>query len=153
EPLSMGVEATLHWSNDAFKEVDVGPAVFIPKDTTKLLIDASSRLDLGVVVIPPNASDFSFAPGKPRISAAAKITDFSVKVFGTILVNFSDVAFEITEDGHKNFTCDLDSVDLLPPLDFINQIASILGGLGDDQGIKIEPSPRQIQISQTLRFP
>jgi hypothetical protein len=153
EPVSMALESTLDWSNQVFKRVEVGPATFIPTETTKISINARAHVDLGVVEIPANGSDFRFSPGKPRTSARAELSDFSVRIFGAIEIAFSNVAFEISEDGHKSFNTQIANVTLLPPLDFINQIQSMLGGLGGDEGIHIDLSPQRIQISQTLRFP
>jgi hypothetical protein len=78
---------------------------------------------------------------------------FSVKIFGAIQIDFSNVAFQLSEDGHKSFTTEISSVTLLPPLDFLSQLKSVLGDLGGDLGINIDLSPSRIQISQTLRFP
>lgn len=153
KPLSMGMEATLNWSNTVFKKVEIGPVAFIPNDQTKLEIDATSRIDLGVVSIPDDASDIQFSPGKPRISAKAGFKSFSVQVFGAIQVDFSNVSFEMSADGHKDFKTVIDGVKLLPPLDFINQLESMFGGLGGDQGIHLSVAPERIEISQTLRFP
>jgi hypothetical protein len=153
EPLSLGMESSLQWSNSAFKDVNIGPADFIPDSDTKLTINAKARIDLGVVGIPANASDIRFSPGKPVISARAELLKFTVRIFGAIAIHFSNVAFELSEDGNKSFTLEIGSVDLLPPLDFINQIASIFGNLGGDQGIHLDLTPDRIRISQTLRFP
>ncbi|MGY8684766.1 hypothetical protein Q2941_44515 [Bradyrhizobium sp. UFLA05-153] len=152
-PVSMGMEATLNWSNRAFKKVDIGPVAFIPEADTKISIDAKSRIDLGLAQIPTTATDFKFSPGKPRISARAELSSFSVQIFSAIEIAFSAIAFDMSEDGHKSFTTKVASVKLLPPLDFINQLQSIFGGLGDDQAIHVDLSPAKIRIFQTLRFP
>jgi hypothetical protein len=153
QPLSLGVEASLQWSNDVFKPVTVGPAQFIPTDgKTQITINAKARIDLGKVVIPTDGKGFSFSPGKPRVSARAEMVDFDVIIFSAMKISFSNLSFEIFEDGHKNFVVQIAKVDLLPPLDFISQLAKIFGGLGDDS-VHIVPTPQQIKIWQTLQFP
>ncbi|MDN3220037.1 hypothetical protein [Pseudomonas nunensis] len=153
QPLSLGVEATLQWSNDVFKDVTVGPVRFTPIDgETRIDINASVRIDLGEVTIPSDGSGFQFSAGKSKVSAKAAITDFTVIVFDALQINFSNVVFEIFEDGHKDFSVQIKSVDLLPPLDFISQLAKIFEGLGDNS-VHIVPTPQQIRIWQTLQFP
>lgn len=151
KPLSLNMQATLNWSNDVFKEVDVGPAKFIPSSETKMAINASSLVDFGEIVIPRDGVDFKFSPGKPRISARASLDEFSVVVFSAIKINFSNVAFEVSEDGKKSFDVQIASVDLLSPLDFINQMSSIFGDLGG--GLHLDLTPQRVRVSQTLRFP
>jgi len=153
QPLSLGVEAALQWSNDIFKKVKVGPVEFVPTEgTTRIDIRARARIDLGEVIIPSDGSGFQFSPGKPKVSARAAMADFSVIVFSALNIKFSKVAFEVLEDGHKDFAVQIESVDLLPPLDFISQLAKILGGLGDNS-VHVVPTPTQVRIWQTLQFP
>ncbi|MCX4151461.1 MULTISPECIES: hypothetical protein [Paraburkholderia] len=153
EPLTLGVDAALQWSNDVFTEVPVGPVTFVPTNgETRIDINAHARIDLGEVVIPPDGSGFKFSAGTPRVSANAAMVDFSVIVFSALNVRFSKVAFQISEDGHKDFTVQLKSVDLLSPLDFISQLAAIFGGLGDNS-VHIVPTPAEIRVWQTLQFP
>lgn len=151
-PASLGLEATLGWTNSAFKEVTVGPTKFIP-DNSRIDIDAAARIDLGIPVISGDPPQLRFTPGKPRIKATTKITSFAIEIFGAIRLNFESVSFTVAEDGSKAFATKLASVELLPPLDFINQLQSMLGGLGGDSGIKIDISPERAMISQTLAFP
>jgi hypothetical protein len=153
EPLSLGMEASLHWTNTVFKDVTIGPAEFIPETGTAMTINATARIDLGVVSIPINGSDFQFSPGKSKLSAKAELSKFAVKIFGAIQIHFSNVAFEIAADGNKTFSSVIDGVKLLDPLDFIAQLASVFKGLGSDTGIHVDLSPERIRISQTLRFP
>lgn len=153
EPLSLGVEASLQWSNDVFKDVTVGPVKFIPSQgETRIAINARARIDLGKVAIPLDSAAFELSPGKPKVAARAEMTSFSVVIFSAMDIKFSNVAFEIFEDGHKDFAVQIKSVDLLPPLDFISQLAKIFGGLGDSS-VHIVPTPQQIRIWQTLQFP
>lgn len=151
-PASLGLEATLDWTNSAFEEVSVGPTKFIP-DNCRIDIDAAARIDLGIPTIAGNPPQLRFSPGKPRIKASTKITSFAIEIFKIIRIHFESVSFTVDEDGSKAFATKLKSVELLPPLDFINQLQSMLGGLGGDSGIKIDISPQQAKISQTLAFP
>ena len=152
-PLSLSMEASLAWSNSIFKEVDVGPAKFVPTPSTKIIIDAHSKIDLGIVSIPADGTDLKFSPGRPTISAAASIVDFAVEVFSAVHIDFSSVVFDMSEDGKKTFKIEISVVKLLPPLDFINQISSIFSGLESDQGIHLDLNPQRVRVSQTLRFP
>ncbi|MCP1289660.1 hypothetical protein NK214_05595 [Chromobacterium sp. S0633] len=152
-PLSMGVEATLSWSNNVFFEKDIGPAKFVPTGDTSIEIDAVTRVDLGVVMIEGDPPNLSFAPGKPTVTASTSLRDFSVEVFSAIRLNFSSVSFNIAADGSKTFSPKLASVDLLPPLDFINQVQSLFGGLGGGSQIRVDISPQRAKILQTLAFP
>ncbi len=153
KPLTLGVDAALQWSNDVFTEVPVGPVTFVPTDgETRIDINAHARIDLGEVFIPSDGSGFKFSAGTPRVSANASLVDFSVIVFSALNVRFSKVEFQIFEDGHKDFIVQLKSVDLLPPLDFISQLAAIFEGLGDNS-VHIVPTPAEIRVWQTLQFP
>ena len=93
QPLSLGMEASLNWSNDVFKEVAIGPASFIPDSATKLTIAAQARLDLGVVEIPAHGSDIRFSPGKAKLSASAEMVNFKIKIVNrrAILTRFGDI--------------------------------------------------------------
>jgi hypothetical protein len=154
KPLSLGMEATLFWSNSAFKRVKIGPAEFIPApDKTKIEINASARIDLGTPLIEADPPRLSFSPGKPKIEANTIVTEFAVEIFSAIRLNFESISFAISPDGSKSFATKLASVELLPPLDFINQMQSMLGGLGGDSGMKVDISPQRAMISQTLNFP
>lgn len=152
-PVSLGLEARLIWSNTAFQEVKVGPVAFIPSDKTRIDIDAVARIDLGIPRISSNSPQLSFAPGQARIRSATKVVEFSVVIFNAIQLNFESVAFAVAPDGTKTFSTKLASVELLPPLDFINQLQSMLGGLGGDSGLKTDITPARAVISQTLAFP
>ncbi len=152
-PASLGLEATLDWSNTAFKPVTVGPATFVPSGETRIDIEAAARIDLGAPRIEGNPPQLRFTPGKPRIKAATKVVSFAVEIFGAIRIHFESVSFTVEEDGSKAFATKLKTVELLPPLDFINQLQSMLGGLGGDSGMKIDISPERAMISQTLAFP
>lgn len=154
KPLSLGLEARLNWSNTSFEPVTVGPARFIPADgKTKITIDAAARVDLGTPIIEANPPRLSFAPGKARIAASSEVVEFAVEIFKAIRINFRSVAFRIAEDGSKSFVAKLGEVKLLGPLDFINQLQGMLGGLGEDYGIKTDITPARARISQTLQFP
>lgn len=153
EPISLGMEAALSWTNSLFARVDIGPAAFVPGDDTRIVIDAAARIDLGVPTIEAKPPRLSFSPGKPRIRAKTEVTQFAVEIFKAIRLNFESVSFAIQPDGSKSFSTRLASVDLLPPLDFINQLQSILGGLGGDSGMRLEISPQRAKISQMLAFP
>lgn len=152
-PLSLGLEARLSWSNEAFEEVTVGPASFVPTLDTRIDIDAVARIDLGTPVIDTNPMRLAFKPGTPKIRATTKIVSFAVEIFSAIRLNFESITFIIAEDGSKSFATKLASVELLGPLDFINQLQSMLGGLGGGGGIKLDISPQRAMISQMLQFP
>src|SRR5262252_5403414 len=98
---------SLAWSNSIFKEVDVGPAKFVPTPSTKIIIDAHSKIDLGIVSIPADGTDLKFSPGRPTISAAASIVDFAVEVFSAVHIDFSSVVFDMSEDGKKTFKIEI----------------------------------------------
>lgn len=151
--LSLGVEATLSWSNSVFKRVEIGPVAFIPTPETQITIEAAARVDMGVPRIESNPPRLAFSPGSPKLNAATQVNAFAVEIFSAIRVHFESVSFTIAPDGSKSFSTRISTVELLPPLDFINQLQSMLGGLGGDNGIKIEISPQQARIYQVLNFP
>jgi hypothetical protein len=152
-PLSLGLEASLNWSNDIFEPVTVGPTAFVPSPETKIEIDALARIDLGTPIIKTDPLQLAFQPGKSKIRATTAISRFAIEIFGAIRLNFESVSFTVAEDGSKDFATKLTSVELLGPLAFINQLQSMLGGLGGDNGIKLDISPERAMISQTLQFP
>lgn len=153
EPISAGIEASLNWSNDIFSQEKIGPVVFTPTSGTRLEIEALSRIDLGKITIAPDLKQLAFEPGKSQVSAKAKLSDFKITMFEAIEVSFSNVSFELLPDGRKDFVTNISEVQLIGPLSFISQLSEIFGGLGNDQGIKLDLSPERARISQTLRFP
>lgn len=153
EPVSVGMEASLHWENTVFADEEIGPLKFEPHVDTRMLIEAKSKVDLGSVSVSSDLRKFEFQPGKSYISASARFENFSITLFNAIKVNFRAVSFQMLPDGSKDFKTEIGSVDLVGPLAFINQLSSMLSGLGGDQGIKLDLSPQRVQISQTLRFP
>lgn len=154
EPYSIGMEASLQWTNDVFKEETIGPLRFEPiQGDTRMLIDARSRVDLGSVRISPDNRKLEFSPGKAVVAASAQLEHFSITLFDAIKVTFRQVAFAMRPDGGKDFQTEIETVDLVGPLAFINQLSDILGGIGGDQGVKLDFSPQRVRVSQTLRFP
>jgi hypothetical protein len=153
-PVDFGVEASLHWTNDAFNEESLGPVDFEPiPSKTHVEIDAQAKMSLGLGALPQSLSEIKLDPGKSQISARATLKDFKVTVFKAIEIDFSSVAFALSPDGHKDLSVDISDVQLKGSLEFINQLSKILGGLGSDLGMDVDISPARVRISQTLRFP
>lgn len=154
EPYSIGMEASLRWTNDVFKQETIGPLKFEPiRGDTRMLIDARSRVDLGSVRVSQDLRKLEFSPGKAVVAASARLEHFSITLFDAIKVTFRQVAFAMLPDGGKGFQTEIETVDLVGPLAFINQLSDVLGGIGGDQGIKLDLSPQRVRVSQTLRFP
>jgi hypothetical protein len=87
------------------------------------------------------------------VSAKAAFSDFIVIVFDAIEIEFSSVAFTLSPDGRKDLAVNIRDVRLRGPLEFINQLSKILGGLGSGLGMDVDISPARVRISQTLKFP
>jgi hypothetical protein len=153
EFISAGMEASLNWSNDIFRSVDLGLVKFDPGTSPRLEIAARSNVDLGRISIAPDLRQLRFKPGRATTSAKAQLSDFRITLFNAIIVHFTAVTFELSPDGKKDFAAEIGDITLTGPLAFVNQLSAILGGLGGDQGIKIDLSPARIIVSQTLRFP
>jgi hypothetical protein len=154
EPYSIGMEASLQWTNDVFKQETIGPLKFEPiRGDTRMQIDARSRVDLGSVRVSQDLSKLEFTPGKAVVAASARLERFSITLFDAIKVTFRQVSFAMRPDGGKDFQTEIETVDLVGPLAFINQLSDVLGGIGGGQGIKLELSPQRVRVSQTLRFP
>jgi hypothetical protein len=153
-PTRFGIEASLDWSNQVFTEKDLGPVVFKPvENKTRMEIAARARMDLGLEGLPADLSQLQIDPAKARITSSASLHDFRILLFGAIEIEFAEVAFSISEDGHKDFVTNIRDVRLTGPLEFINQLSQILGGLGSGLGIDIDVSPARVKIGQTIRFP
>lgn len=152
-PMAVGMDASLAWSNSAFNDVNIGPAVFRVNDSTRITIDANAHIDFGFPNLVGSPPRLEFAPGASHVSAKTEVTSFAVEIFGAIRLDFDFVRFAIARDGSKSFEVRLAGVSLLKPLDFINQLQSMLGGLGGDNGIHVAISPQRAEISQTLNFP
>jgi hypothetical protein len=158
-PVSFGIEATLDWSNDIFTDRKFGPVEFKKRDETsspgktEIAINARARIDLGLEGFAEGDTQLAIEPAKVRMSSRASLRNFSIIVFDAIEIIFSEVTFTVSEDGRKVFTTTIADVQLHPPLDFINQLSQLLGGLGKDLGVDIDISPARVRISQTLRFP
>ncbi|MGJ7487064.1 hypothetical protein ACSFA2_17515 [Variovorax sp. LT2P21] len=154
EPYSIGMEASLQWTNDVFKPETIGPLKFEPfRGETRMLIDARSRVDLGSVRVSQDLRKLEFSPGMAVVAASARLERFSITLFDAIKVTFRQVAFVMRPDGGKDFQTEIETVDLVGPLAFISQLSDVLGGIGGDQGIKLDLSPQRVRVSQTLRFP
>jgi hypothetical protein len=153
-PVDFGIEAALHWSNDAFNDVTIGPVDFnrIP-DKTHIEINAQAKMALGLAALPESLSEIKLDPSKAQISASAELRDFIVVVFGAVEIEFSSVTFTLSPDGRKNLSVNIRDVRLKGSLEFINQLSKILGGLGGDSGMDVDISPARVRISQTLKFP
>jgi hypothetical protein len=153
-PVSFGIEASLHWINEAFEPVTVGPVDFIPKpNSTKIEIDAHARMSIGAAGLPSDFSNLKLAPGKAETTARAVLSEFTISVFNAIEIDFRDVSFDMSADGKNTVSTNIGDVRLKGPLEFINQPSKVLGGLGGDSGINIDVSLARVKIGQTLRFP
>jgi len=152
-PVPFGIEASLHWATDVFKDVDLGPVKFKQTADTRMQIDAQASVNLGLEGLTPDLSALTIDPAKARLSSRASFENFSVLLFESIEVVFTGVTFTLTPDGRKEFSINLADVRLSGALSFINQLSKVLGGLGGDSGIDIDISPARVKIGQTLKFP
>ncbi|QXQ06945.1 hypothetical protein KX816_02460 [Sphingosinicellaceae bacterium] len=153
-PISLGIEASLSWSNSRFDRKDLGPVSFVPvPGQTKISIEALARIDLGTPRITTDPPGLDFHPGSPTVTAKTEIFAFTIIIFEAIEIGFESVRFDIGSDGKKSFAVKLGDVKLLGALDFINQIESMLKGLGSDSGIHVAITPQKAEISQVLNFP
>ena len=153
-PIPFGIEATVDWVNKHFKDQALGPVKFLPSPgQTQFELHARAFVDLAATGLPADLKDFNLELGKPELSARAELTDFGVALFNAIQVSFAKVAFTLAPNGKKDFVTDIADVKLLDSLAFIKQLSDVLSSVNDEQGIKIDITPRRVQISQTLRFP
>lgn len=159
KPIDFGVEASLQWTNKAFKPVSLGFVEFIPIKPqgndlreTRLELEARASMSLGLTGLPESLSDLKIDPGKAQLTSRAEFKDFIVSVFKAIDVEFSSVAFTMSADGRKDFQTHIRDVQLKGVLEFINQLSKVLGGLGD-LGMDMDISLTRVRISQTIRFP
>lgn len=154
QPVALGVEASLDWSNEAFEPVTIEPVAFNPiTGQTKIEINARAKTSLGLSGLPENLSDLKLDPGKAEVSAHAELKDFIVVVFNAIEIEFASVAFTLQPDGRKDFSPNIRDVRFKGALEFINQLSQLLKGLGGDSGLDIDISIARVRISETLKYP
>jgi hypothetical protein len=151
--VELGAEASLHWNNRSFTPVTIGPLQFTPNPATEIALDADVRASLGISGLPADFSDLKLPVGHPQLTAKAVMSSFTIAVFGAIEVDFASVEFEMSADGKKTVSTKIADVRLIGPLEFINQLSKVLGGLGGDTGMDIDISLARVRVSQTLKFP
>jgi hypothetical protein len=158
-PIDFGVEASLQWTNTAFKPVSLGFVEFIPNKPngsahpgTRLELEASASMSLGLGGLPASLSDLKIDPSKAQITSRAEFKDFIVSVFKLINVEFESIAFTMSADGRKDFQTKIGDVQLTGVLDFINQLSQAFGKL-KDFGMDIDISLTRVRITQAIRFP
>jgi hypothetical protein len=171
KPIDFGVEASLQWTNKAFKPVCLSFVKFIPikpkgddRETddcktrvepdreTRLELEARASMSLGLTGLPASLSDLKIDPGKAQITSRAEFKDFIVSIFNAIEVEFESVSFTMSADGRKDFQTKIRDVQLIGLLEFINQLSKVFGKIGD-LGMDMDISLTRVRISQTIRFP
>ncbi|MBO6565895.1 MAG: hypothetical protein JJ956_14180 [Pseudomonadales bacterium] len=161
EPAKLGIEASLSWqTRNIDPDSKIGPILFNPSEpvTSKLpeigfSLDAGLSVSSNIDALPTSLSGLDLKIEDPRIHATARLENFQVQIFEAIEVAFGHVEFALTPNGDKKFNTDVKDVGFTGPLQFIEEMAQVLQGLGNDNGISIRIKPSEVKITQSLAFP
>lgn len=152
-PEPFGVEASLNWSNTAFRRETIGPIEFRPTAATRFEIEARGNISAGTPSLPADLSRVTLPPTSASISSRAEMRDFSVSLFDAIEVEFASVSFRVHPDGRKEFSTSIRDVRLSGALGFINQLSKVVGGRSTGSGVEADISPARVVVRQTIRLP
>ncbi len=141
------VEARFTWDTEIKKSDPLG--LFIPRaDPNK----AQTRLVMEGVTTTPLA-----APQDATFRADATVDNFKVNLFGFIIVWFERLAFKAEKGSKPDVTVQLrdgeDAVQFGGPLEFVNQLRTLIpsGGFSDPPAIEV--TPNGIGASYFLNLP
>ncbi len=145
------VETSFHWKTEL--TTPVPPNVLIPRaDGT----NASTFLMDSVINTPLRNPAAGTPPGPATFEATASITNFKVNLFGFIILWFDELRFA-SRTGQKPSVGvhlnDAGAVQFGGPLEFVNELRSLIPSNGFSGGSGIAVTPSGISAGYSLNIP
>jgi hypothetical protein len=126
------VRSELHWAPQVKPS---GP--FEPGGNASITVDATVITEL--------------ASGKWEAEIHGTISDFTLNLFGFVILPFNSVAFDVVPDHKTHFSADMGPVTFGGPLAFVNELEQYLSGFLDPPSLAVTDDG--VELGYSLELP